>query len=125
MEYLKEAQIAAEVNKKLGKPDESICIADIKTAIENVKLGPRHEAEVYIHCVEWIKFLLFQIDLLNQDREILRHVMTAAASMAGKNWLLCQLALGQILDGKPGKELIWLLDQYDELKKANINTSGE
>lgn len=46
-----------------------------------------------------------------------RTVMEAAASMAGKHWLLCQVALAEFLDGKGGDNLNWLLSEYEAFRK--------
>ena len=49
--------------------------------------------------------------------ERLRLIMEAVASMAGKHWIFCQLALGEALNGTGGENYNWVMEQYKQLKE--------
>jgi hypothetical protein len=46
----------------------------------------------------------------------LKSVMEAVASLPGKDWLIGQLALGEALDGKTGKHLDVVTENYEVFK---------
>jgi hypothetical protein len=59
---------------------------------------------------------------LERENIKLRAAMEAAASMAGKHWLICQLALGEALDGNyRGKHLVWVLSEHARLSEESAN----
>lgn len=57
-----------------------------------------------------------EIRMLRAENERLRAVMSAAASMAGKEWLTCQLAISEALE-RGGINLEWMLREYEKNKK--------
>lgn len=57
------------------------------------------------------------IRLLREENEMLKEIMEACASMAGKDWLWSKLALAEALDGNfEGEHYKWALETYKRMK---------
>jgi len=52
------------------------------------------------------------------ENERLRRAMEAAASLAGRDWLIGQLALAESLQNVMGENLSYTLDQYERAKEG-------
>lgn len=66
------------------------------------------------------EILLHYWRIQHGEIERLKRVMEAVASMPGKDWLVCQLALGQALDGSLGtKHLDYVMRVHDKTTKSN------
>jgi len=61
----------------------------------------------------------FELKEAVEEIQRLRHVMKAVASMAGKDWFICQLALAEALDGEGDNNINWVLSAYESLQKEN------
>jgi len=53
------------------------------------------------------------------ENERLRRAMEAAASLAGRDWLIGQLALAESLQNVMGENLSYTLDQYERAKEGS------
>lgn len=72
-------------------------------------------------CVEYANKIAEKDKTIEQMREI----MAAVASIAGKNWLWGQLALGEMLDGKSGPHCEWALGVRNSLLEAERANNGK
>ncbi len=57
--------------------------------------------------------------------EQMREIIEAVAGIAGKDWFWGQLALGELLDGKPGPHCEWALKSKADYEAALAAERGE